>query len=184
MAYGANTWSVPTTRSSTTSGLAIALPDRADGLVARQVARVGDAGAAVLDGGAGRRRATWSAWWLPMPSQASSAEVSVSAAAGVPSRARRWRMLRSALLDGEPLAQGGRGEARGVEGAERGAVRLGAEVAAPEHPHGAGRVTARSRGLAEVDQQHVRVGAVGRRLVRSDWLGSSLVVAVRRPAGR
>ena len=62
----------------------------------------------------------------------------MSAAAGVPSRARRCRMLRSALVDGESLAQGRGGEARGVEGAERGPVRLGAEVAAPEHPHGAG----------------------------------------------
>ena len=67
----------------------------------------------------------------------SSEAVSVRAAAGVPSSARRWRRLRSALAGGQTLAQGGRGQAGGVQGAEGGPVGLRAQVAAPEPPHGA-----------------------------------------------
>src|SRR6478672_4214550 len=103
---GAPTTSAPTRVSSTTSGLTIACvtwqPPSSQTRVrsSRIIVRPVSATWLIVP-------ASWLRWCEPRPSHASSPLVSPSPAAGVPSRARRWRTDRSALADVRPSRSAG-----------------------------------------------------------------------------
>ena len=136
VACGENTWSVPTTRSSTTSGLTIAVRISQPGTSQREVARGRTSGCCRARRSRPRAGRTGPRGAGPAPCHASAAAVSVSASAGVPSRSCRCRRLRSALSRVQPGAQRRRGERGAVQRPERGAVGLGPEMApAPRTGH-------------------------------------------------
>ena len=169
VACGAPTTRVPTSTSSTTSGLMTSCrtgqPRRPQAVVS--AIRVG-----APSGRSAMTRAVSAAWWWPTPSQASTPLVSVSATAGVPSSARRWRRLRSALASVSPSRSAGaaseavwrvRKVARSAS-VPRCVRRQGRQPAAHGGQHSPGRALAGTSDnggcLLEVDQQHVGVGAV------------------------
>ena len=97
---------------STTSGLTTAVRTGQPASSHAQVAagrtpRVVAAGSTML---ARQRAGAARAWWSPAPSQASRSAVSVSASAGVPSRAAQVPDRSVGAVGGQPLPQRGRGE--------------------------------------------------------------------------
>ena len=129
----------------------------------------------------------------PAPSQASRSD-------RVGERHRRGPQQAAQVLDaalgagrGQPCPQRRRGQARGVQGAEGGAVGLGAEVGpAPEAGQGErvarvrvmGRDASPWRRSPEVDEQHVGVGAVAAPPVRGSRRGSRCRRCRRSRPGR
>ena len=101
--YGVPTTTCPTTSSSTTSGLRMTC---CTGQLTRWHPS-SDWPAILVDSVVWASAATWSSWWPPRPSQASTRSVSVNATAGAPSSARRCRMLRSALASVSPSRSAG-----------------------------------------------------------------------------
>ncbi len=106
MGYGANAASVPTIRSSTTSGLTSAVrtgqPGTSHGRSLRLKLCVRPFSTVVATS-----FCTWSSWCAPSPSHARQEAVSVTASAGVPSRSRRCRTARSALALVSPSRSAG-----------------------------------------------------------------------------
>ncbi len=106
MGYGANAASVPTIRSSTTSGLTTAVrtaqPGTSHGSSPRPKDWVRPFSTVVATSAL-----TWPSWCAPSPSHARQPAVSVTASAGVPSRSRRCRTARSALALVSPSRSAG-----------------------------------------------------------------------------